>query len=164
MFLQQAYRQNKWLFALFLGFLLLQTAVLVTRIVKVSPCYIYGMFSQVYKPVDTVKLISVELDGIELRPQDFTPHQWDNIANPAEAILSYRSTIERYGRLGSKILGTDTSRYRNPLSTAQMWEYYVQRLPYLAGQYDAQHAKVWHTSYIWRDKPIRVHQELLYEK
>ncbi len=163
MFLKRAYKENRGLFLLFTAFAVIQLYVLIEPRVQISPFYKYGMFSRPYREADTIKVVEISLGDKTLMAKDYSPHRWDNLMYPVEAIHRYRGATALFSRLAYKLWRADTTEFYNPLSEAEMWERYGHHISYLSGVADTP-LRVRKAYYIWEhNQTIKVKSELLYE-
>src|SRR4051812_31223866 len=95
MFLQKVYRHSKILFAAMVFFIAMQLFINYKHGVVLSPFYHYGMYSGVMNTNDSYTIFAVGLNGKQLRGQDFSSQQWDQIMLP----LQYYSAINKSNEL-----------------------------------------------------------------
>lgn len=92
MYLQQVYKHNRWLFLIIIFFITGQLFINYKHGLVISPFYHYGMFSDVFTPINTYEIIKVEQNGKILRGQDFSAQEWDKIILPVVYFANINSS------------------------------------------------------------------------
>lgn len=82
MYLKELYRHNKLLFLAIVLFALAQLINNIRQDVAISPVYSYGMFSSTMMPANYYSVPEFIVNGKQLKTEDFSPQQWDNISQP----------------------------------------------------------------------------------
>jgi hypothetical protein len=142
MFLQKVYRHSKWLFCLFVAFIIGQLFINFKHGMVASPFLHYGMYSEPMKVNDSYGVFEVYVDGKMLQGKDFSPQQWDKIIVPLRyfANLKHRSNELYY---------TDIQRLMKAVKLAPDQQHYLQ-------QCNAEEFRQWYIRYLETviDKPI----------
>lgn len=139
MFLKQVYKHNKWLFAAFVGFALLQLFINFKHGMVASPFLHYGMYSQAMKIKDSYDVVEVIVDGKMLEGKDFSPQQWDKITLPVHYFAQlnksnnlFDTDIQRL--MHTAHLSTNKNNYVQPCNTNGFQKWYSAYLQNVLGK------------------------------
>ena len=130
MYLKQLYQHNKILCAAKKLFALAQLINNIRQDIAISPIYSYGMYSSRIMPADFYNDPEIFVNGKQLKAQDFSPPQWDNITLPVTQFYAQESwNLHQWQQDIHRLLPfTDSAKFVNNISEKQFKAWYATHL------------------------------------
>jgi hypothetical protein len=119
MFLQQVYKHSKWLFVLFVAFMVAQLFINYKHGMVATPFLHYGMYSQRMQVQPSYGVFEVRVNGIMLQGKDYSAQEWDKIILP---LRYYGNT-----KASNQLYVSEINRLMNAVHLTPQQERFVQQ-------------------------------------
>ena len=135
MYLKQLYQHNKAWFAVILLFIFCQLFINFKKGIVFSPCYHYGMYSEVMKPGTSYPVFEIIADGAVLQVKDFSAQQWDKIMQPIIYYSKHKTWNRDMYREVQRITGiSDSVNYVSNVQKKDFFDWYRNYLSGIIGK------------------------------